>query len=415
MNEVRPRLRIACTGLVAADDGSVSSAGFEILRELLERGHQVDFFSAQNYVHPVGLIERHRLVYVSCDQPRLDALIRRLGPGRLGWVGAKLGHRPFARRIICAIRRRHAERRYDVALFLGVWAHGRVAGLPAVSWVQGPPGTDARSIRRHRHDIVRLCGAKEYALLRAYALYRSSSLGHPPFRYTDVCICGSQESARTLVASFGFDAARVHALPYPIDLAAFAPAPPTKTLEDRSEVLWVGRVVPRKRLDLFLDAGALLIANGWDIRLTVIGGFAFAHGYGKLIERFPHPDRLTYLPHTARAEVAERLRSAAVLVQPSEEENFGSSVAEALACGTPVVVGPSNGTGDYVAGGGRQFAQYTAGSVATAIAGVLYDLARDPSGVAAQARAAAVAQLDVGRLTDGLEAIMRSVETGARR
>jgi len=37
-----------------------------------------------------------------------------------------------------------------------------------------------------------------------------------------------------------------------------------------------------------------------------------------------------------------------VIAQPSEEENFGSSVAEALACGVPVIVGATNGTGDYV-------------------------------------------------------------------
>ena len=47
-------------------------------------------------------------------------------------------------------------------------------------------------------------------------------------------------------------------------------------------------------------------------------------------------------------EVPALLREATVLVQTSENENFGSSVAEALACGTPVVVGPSNGTADYI-------------------------------------------------------------------
>jgi glycosyltransferase involved in cell wall biosynthesis len=406
---MRPPLRIACTGLVAADHGSVSSAGFEVLRELLQRGHQVDFFSKQSYVYPVSLIEHHGLVYVNCDQPRLDGVTRRLGSGPLGWVGGKLGHRPYARRIIRSMRSHHAERPYDVALFLGVWAHGRVGGLRAISWVQGPPGTDARSIRRHRREIVRLCGAREYALLRAYAIYRSSSLGHPPFKYTDVCVCGSRESARTMVDSFGFEAARVRALPYPIDLDAFAPAGPARPVENRPELLWVGRVVPRKRLDLFLDAGALLIANGWDIELTVVGGFAFAQGYRKLIEQFPYPDRLTYMPRIPREEVAERLRSAAVLVQPSEEENFGSSVAEALACGTPVVVGPTNGTGDYVGAGGRPFDEYTPESVAAAITRALYDLARDPPRVAAEARQAAVDHLAVEQLTDDLEGIMRAL------
>ena len=35
-------------------------------------------------------------------------------------------------------------------------------------------------------------------------------------------------------------------------------------------------------------------------------------------------------------------------IQPSDEENFGSSVAEAQACGLPVIVGRTNGNADYL-------------------------------------------------------------------
>ena len=37
-----------------------------------------------------------------------------------------------------------------------------------------------------------------------------------------------------------------------------------------------------------------------------------------------------------------------VPVEPSDEENFGSSVAEAQACGLPVIVGRTNGNADYL-------------------------------------------------------------------
>jgi glycosyltransferase involved in cell wall biosynthesis len=407
-SQQRRPLRIACSGLVAVDHGSVSSAGFEVLRELLKRGHHVDLFSTKAYVYPASLIEHEGLGYVDCSASRLDEFIRRLGSGRVGWVGAKCAHRSFTRRIVRAMRSSHEDSPYDVELFLGQWAFGRVVGLPVVSWVQGPPGTDARSIRRHRHDIVRLCGVREYALLRAYALYKSSAIGLPAFHHTDVCICGSQGSAQMLVDDVGLNAACVKALPYPIDLAAFAPERPIESPGRPPELLWVGRVVPRKRLDLFLDAGALLIENGWDITLTLVGGFAFAEGYRKLIEGFPHPERLTYLPQMAREEVRARLQSAAVLIQPSEEENFGSSVAEALACGTPVVVGPTNGTADYMSTGGLRFSEYTPQSLATTVTRVLYDLAVDPSGLNERARLAAVDQLSVERVTDGLERVLTS-------
>lgn len=407
------QLRIACSGLVAADHGSVSSAGFVILRELLRRGHEIVLFSTKAYVYPAELIENNRLGYVDCTDARVDAVVARFGSGRAGWVAAKLAHRLFTRRIMGAMRRSHAQCSYDVELFLGTWAFGRVPGLSVVSWVQGPPGTDARSIRRHRREIIRLCGQREYAQLRAYALYRSSRPGLPAFRHTDVCICGSADSARTLVQRFGFDAARVRALPYPIDLDAFAPLA-VRPAAQRYELLWVGRVVPRKRLDLFLDAGALLIAEGRDVTLTVVGGFAFAEGYRRLIDDFPYPDRLTYLPQLPREEVRDRLQTAAALVQPSEEENFGSSVAEALACGTPVVVAPGNGTGDYVGIGGVRAADYSPASVAAAIAELLDQMARDGAPTHEAARRAAAEHLGVERVVDGLESAIE-VARGASR
>lgn len=412
-------LRIACSGLVAAEHGSVSSAGYEIVRELLRRGHEIDFFSSRSYVYPEALIQHHGLRYFDCSQPRADALVTRLGSGRAAMLAGSLLHQAWARRIVRAMRGQHDARPYDVELFLGLWAFGRIPGVPVISWVQGPPGTDARSIGRHRHDIVRLCGAREYALLRAYALFKNSRFGLPAFGHSDVFICGSRMSAHSLVGTFGLDPARVHALPYPIDVQAFAPENPRRSDCKPLELLWVGRVVPRKRLDLFLEAGALLIERGQDVTLTVIGGFAFAQGYERLLASFAYPERLTYVAHMPREQVAVRLRSAAVFVQPSEEENFGSSVAEALACGTPVVVGPTNGTGDYMGAGGVRFGEYTPRALAEALECLLHAADREAS-LHAAARQAAVEHLAVERVVDGLEEIMyaaahsRGSQPGAR-
>jgi glycosyltransferase involved in cell wall biosynthesis len=383
----------------------VSSAGYEILRELLKRNHEVDFFSSSSYVYPRSLIEREGLNYFDCGQPRVDAVIARLGSGRASTLAGKLAHRRWTRRIVQTMRRQHAVRLYDVELFLGQWAFGRISGVPVVSWVQGPPGTDARSIQRHRNDIVRLCGVREYALLRAYACYKTSRFGLPAFRHTDVCICGSRMSVQVLVDAYGLRAESVRALPYPIDLSTFAPQSLVRSPEAPLELLWVGRVVPRKRLDLFLDAGAILIEDGWDVTLTVVGGFPFATGYEQLLENFRYPERLTHVVHMPHEEIGVRLQSAAVLVQPSEEENFGSAVAEALACGRPVVVGPTNGTADYVGDGGIRISEYTPQALASAVSRVLDGSDRS---IDTNARQAAIDYLAVERVVDGLESTLRS-------
>lgn len=409
-----PRLRIACSGLVGAELGSAASMGFEVLQELLRRRHEVDFFSKRTYVYPERLVEHPGFSYYDCAQPRLDSVIARLDHEYPHWLGMQMGNAMYMRRVVHTMTRHHRARSYDGELFLGQWAYGRVPRLPVVSWVQGAPGTDSRSVIRHRAVIRRLCGWTEYGKLRAYSRYRESALGRPPFQHTDVSICGSLASKELLVAQYGLTPQSVRVLPYPLDLDAFRPATVPRA-DAPPELLWVGRIVPRKRLDLFLDATAQLIRAGADLRLTIIGGYPFARGYHELIKRFPFPDVLSYVPKLSRDEVRVRMQYASVLVAPSEEEDFGSSIAEALACGTPVVVGPTNGTGEYIGNGGARFSEYSVASVAGAIDRILGLLAERGSLIREEARKAAVEHFSVDSVVDRLEAILRSAHTQQRR
>jgi len=67
-----------------------------------------------------------------------------------------------------------------------------------------------------------------------------------------------------------------------------------------------------------------------------------------LSKHLPFTDRLRWEKGIPREAVPALLHRHDVLVQPSDEENFGSSVAEAQACGLPVIVGHTNGNADYL-------------------------------------------------------------------
>ena len=136
--------------------------------------------------------------------------------------------------------------------------------------------------------------------------------------------------------------------PYPVDLETFHPKPAAAHDPDRPLLVALGRLDPRKRLNLLLDAFAIVLEAVPAARLRIVGRPGYAPNQLSLIERFPRRDAVEYREAVPRPEVPALLREATVLVQTSENENFGSSVAEALACGTPVVVGPSNGTADYI-------------------------------------------------------------------
>lgn len=354
------KLRIAATGFVEARAGSVGSANAILLRELLRLGHEIVFFSKSSFVDPRPLFPsgdplRAGFSFVEASNEFTDQLRRRVERRPLiGLVCRQLDSRMYHRKLLRTMSAAHRERKFDAALWLGDYARGRVAGLPSVSFAQGPPGTDARSILRHWNQIRTVARPAVAWRWKILAALRLSRIGLPPFAASDRILVGSRQSARVLEELYRISPERIDSLPYPIDLEHFRPHPHESLTTPSGgrrtlRVLWLGRIIPRKRLDLFLDGAALAIRRGLDLKVTVVGGSPMFPGYLRLLEEFPFPAALEHHDSIERARVPSLFAEQDVLVQPSEEENFGSSVAEAQACGLPVIVGHTNGNADYLA------------------------------------------------------------------
>ncbi|MEM7316405.1 MAG: glycosyltransferase family 4 protein, partial [Planctomycetota bacterium] len=203
-----------------------------------------------------------------------------------------------------------------------------------------------------------------------YAKWRMS-VGLPDYSNSDRIIVGSQWSRSDLIDNYSQSPDRVFALPYPIDLQRFRPTSAARSKNGRLRILWLGRFIPRKRLDLFLAGLAEAIRAGCDVEALVIGSSAFVPNYERLIDEFPYSSRIRHRTSIARSEVPKVLADVDVLAQPSDDENFGSSVAEALACGIPVVVGKTNGTRDYICDRSIALPDDSPSSMAQAIASMI--------------------------------------------
>lgn len=343
-------MRIAATGFLSEKSGSVASANALLLRALVERGHTVDFFSKASFVDPRPAVGKHSCFrFFDVDNVVFDRFRRFASnvPG-ISQLANRIDAFTYNRMLIKRISEAHRLLPYDVCLWMGDYARGRIPTLKAVSFAQGAPGSDARSIRDRSSVIKDVAGHLVYWRWRILAALRLSRWGLPPFHHSDRIIIGSSVSRNILFHHYLQKQDAVSPLPYPIDLKLFAPpdAPRPKRLGLR--VLWLGRIVPRKRLELFLNAGALAIRKGVDLRLTVVGSVGFIPGYEMLMDRFEYRDRLEQIPRVQRTEVPALMHQHDALCQPSDEENFGSSVAEAQACGLPVIVGSTNGNSDYL-------------------------------------------------------------------
>jgi glycosyltransferase involved in cell wall biosynthesis len=369
--------RIACTGFISEEAGSVAAANALLLRALLETGIGIDFFSKPSFVDPrpaVGVQTGFR--FVPTINSYSDGLHRKVtGIPLVEPAAARNDAVNYNRLLARRIAREHVKRNYAAVLWMGDYAHGSIRGVPTISFAQGPPGTDARSILRRRGDIRSLAGRRAALKWEILARLRLSPLGLPSFHNTAHFIVGSSVSREILVANYGIPRHQVSTLPYPIDLDLFKRShtdhfdcpPPRHSCTSPLRVLWLGRIVPRKRLDLLLNAAGMAIEQGLDMRLTIAGRIGFVSGYDRLINAWPYPERINWIQSVPRPKVPALIGEHDILVQPSEEENFGSSVAEAQACGIPVIVGNTNGNADYLCARDIRLSDYLPESLACAL------------------------------------------------
>ncbi len=136
-------------------------------------------------------------------------------------------------------------------------------------------------------------------------------------------------------------AGNVIRVPLGVDLATFTPqAAGFSQVRAQGQILLVhcGRLSAEKKPQRSLTTLATLRASGLPVRLVVAGD-------GPLRPRLERRAARAGLPVTfagflpARADLAALLASADVALAPGPAETFGLAALEALACGTPVVVG----------------------------------------------------------------------------
>jgi glycosyltransferase involved in cell wall biosynthesis len=163
----------------------------------------------------------------------------------------------------------------------------------------------------------------------------------------DRIICPSRTTGQRVVSDLGYRRP-VFLLPNGVDAGLADAVPPA----DRDvDVVFAGRLIPDKNVDLLLRALARLAADGRPVRGLVVGDGPERRRLERLCAELELTSSVTFTGSLlSSGDVLSAMKAAKVLVLPSTREGFGMVVLEANACGVPVITvsSPSNAATELI-------------------------------------------------------------------
>lgn len=265
--------------------------------------------------------------------PAIPAPVHALGPARLGYAYAPRLPRWLPTGLA----------RFDAVIVHGLWQYHGLAVHRALARREGP------SCFVFPHGMLDPWFKRRYPLkhLKKWLYWRLAE--RRLLRDSTAVLFTCEEERRLARESFPGSAYREEVVSFG---TAAPPADPAgqraaffhrlPALRERPYWLFLGRIHPKKGVDLLLSAYAKLLAESDRPPPLVIAGPCADPAYlGKLQAQAAACGAAHSVLWPGMLQGAAKwgaLRAAEAFVLPSHQENFGIAVAEALACGTPVLI-----------------------------------------------------------------------------
>ncbi len=143
---------------------------------------------------------------------------------------------------------------------------------------------------------------------------------------------------------------KIEIIPMGTDTEKFKPGDmkPSKS----NKILFIGRLIKQKGIDILLKAYRLLKDSFPQAELEIIGYGPEKMPLFDIVENLDLSNEVTFSDAVEHDKLVDKYRGARVLALPSLiGEGFGMTVAEAAACGIPTVTFGLGGTGELVVDG----------------------------------------------------------------
>ena len=188
-------------------------------------------------------------------------------------------------------------------------------------------------------------------------------------RKLPVITCPSEHAKADIVEEFGVEADRIFPIPLGVDQTTFRPKQNSRRAPSRL-ITTASADTPLKGLHILLEAYHQVLQTRPETELVVIG--KLRKGLAKrTIKRFNLQDRVIFKSDLSREALAHEFRTATIAVTPSMYEGFGLPAAEAMSCGTPVIVTDGGALPEVAGDAGIVVPKGDAAALASAIENLL--------------------------------------------
>lgn len=209
-----------------------------------------------------------------------------------------------------------------------------------VSSVLECPNSHIRNFREvYEAEAARWCGAK----FHGHPIPEMVERVEEEYELADRIRVSSEWSKNSIVAR-GVPARKVHVLQQPVDLELFQPSETPRVVAGPLRICFVGSLDLRKGFVYLLRA--MRIIGSKHVSLEIVG----ATGTRCCARLFAKESRGLNIT-SAPGDPLPAYQRAEVLVLPTLEDGSPFAVAEAMACGLPVIVTESCGSAEWITSG----------------------------------------------------------------
>jgi len=140
-------------------------------------------------------------------------------------------------------------------------------------------------------------------------------------------------------------------IPNGVDMNGYHPR--SSTLPGRPiNLLSVGRLISRKRIDWLIEAVGLAVREGLDIRLNIVGDGNLLAELQKKAADMNVSNRVVFMGLVERRQMPEVYRANDIFVMASQHEGMSNAMLEAVASGLPVVTTACEGAQELIGDNG---------------------------------------------------------------